>query len=175
MTAPPRLRKFALTAHVTSSVGWLGAIASSLALGIAGVVSDDPLTVRGAYVTLELVGWYVLVPLSAASLLTGLVSSLATTWGVFRHYWVVAKLVINVFAGTVLLMYMQSLDHLAWVAAEAASGDLAGVKSSSPMIHATVALLLLATATVLGLYKPRGLTRYGWRKQRERHDVGAVT
>jgi hypothetical protein len=28
MTMTPGLRKFALTAHVTSSVGWLGAVAA---------------------------------------------------------------------------------------------------------------------------------------------------
>ena len=169
MTMTARPRKLALTAHVVSSVGWLGAVASSFVLAVAGVVSDDPQTVRGAYVTLELLGWYVLVPLSLASLLTGLVSSLGTTWGLFRHYWVLAKLVINVFATVVLLMYMQSLEYLARLAAQTSStGDLAELRSGSPVLHAGAALLLLLLATVLGLYKPRGLTRYGWRKQQER-------
>ena len=104
MTLGPRRRKLALTAHVSSSVGWLGAVATSLALAVAGLVSENAETVRGAYLNLELVGWYVLVPLSLASLVTGLVSSLGTSWGLFRHYWVIAKLLINVFATVVLLM-----------------------------------------------------------------------
>jgi hypothetical protein len=37
MAMTPRLRKFALTAHVTSSVGWLGAVAAFLALAVAGL------------------------------------------------------------------------------------------------------------------------------------------
>ncbi|MDQ4098058.1 MAG: DUF2269 domain-containing protein [Actinomycetota bacterium] len=164
----PRLRKLALTAHVSSSVGWLGAVAASLALAVAGVAAEDPVTIRGAYVSLEVLGWYVLVPLSAASLFTGLVSSLGTTWGLFRHYWVLAKLAINVFAGIVLLMYMQSIDYLARVAsASASTADVTGIRGSSPVLHAAGALLLLVIATVLGLYKPKGLTRYGWRKQHE--------
>jgi len=172
MTMAPGLRKLALTAHVTSSVGWLGAVGSSLALAIAGLTSEDPQTVRGSYVTLELVGRYVLVPLSLASLLTGLISSLGTTWGLFRHHWVVAKLVINVFATIVLLMYLQSLGYLARLAAQTSpSGDLAGLRRSSPVLHAGGALVLLLVATVLGLYKPRGITRYGWRKQQERRRV----
>ncbi len=32
----PIVRKFALTAHITFSVGWLGAVAGFLALAIAG-------------------------------------------------------------------------------------------------------------------------------------------
>ena len=169
MILRPRLRKLSLTAHVTSSVGWLGAVASSLALAVAGVVGEDAQTVRGAYLTLELLGWYVLIPFSLASLLTGLVSSLGTTWGLFRHYWVVAKLVINVFATLVLFMYMQSLESLADVAARTSSTvEVADVRSWSPVLHAGGALLLLVVATVLGLYKPRGVTRYGWRKEQER-------
>ena len=128
---------------------------SSLAIGIAAMTSDDGEIVRAACGILELVGWYVLVPLSVASRLSGLACSWSTTWGVFRHYWVVAKVVINVFAVVVLLMYMQTLAHLA---------DSAE-RSGSPALHAGAALVLLVVATVLGMYKPRGLTRYGWRKQ----------
>jgi hypothetical protein len=165
----PGLRKFVLTAHVTFSVGWLGAVAGFLAVAIAGLTSQDPQIVRAAYLTMELTGWFVLVPLSLASLLTGLVQSLGTTWGLFRHYWVLAKLVINVFASIVLLMYMQTLDYFADVAAETtlSSGDLSGLRSPSPVLHAGLALLLLLVATTLAVYKPRGMTRYGQRKQQE--------
>jgi len=175
MTMTARPHKLALTAHVVSSVGWLGAVATSLALAVAGVVSEDLQIVRSAYVALEVLGWYVLVPFSVASLVTGLVSSLGTTWGLFRHYWVLAKLVINVFASIVLLMYMQSLEYLAGVAAQTSSaGDLAGLKSASPVLHAGAALLLLLLATVLGVYRPRGLTRYGWRKQQAGRPAGVT-
>ena len=160
----PGLRKLALTAHVTASVGWLGAVAGSLALAIAGLASQDPETVRAVYVALELTGWFVLVPLSLASLLTGIVESLGTKWGLFRHYWVLAKLVVNLLATIILLLYTQTLSTLADVARNTpgASGD------PSPVLHAGAGLLLLLGATVLAVYKPRGLTRYGRRKQRER-------
>lgn len=42
------LRKLNLTAHVTSSVGWLGAVAGVLVLSIAGQTSHDPEVVRAA-------------------------------------------------------------------------------------------------------------------------------
>ena len=174
MPMTPRLRKLVLTAHVTSSVGWLGAVAVSFALGVAGLTSQDAQTVRdGAYLTLELTGWFVLVPLSLASLLTGLVQSLGTTWGLFRHYWVLFKLLINLVASIVLLLYMQTLSYLAGIAAETtlSSGDLAELRNPSPVLHAGGALLLLLVATTLAVYKPRGMTRYGQRKQHERRRV----
>ena len=179
VTMTPRLRKFALVAHVTFSVGWLGAVAVSLALAIAGLNSRDSQMVRAAYLTMKLIGWFVLVPLSFASLVTGLVGALGTTWGLFRHYWVLVKLGMNVFASIVLLLYMQTLGYLAGAAAETtlSTGDLLGLRNPSPVLHSGAALLLLLVATVLGIYKPQGMTRYGRRKlheQRTRRDRAGV-
>jgi hypothetical protein len=168
----PSLRKLALTAHVIFSVGWLGAVGSSLALSVAGLTSQDAQVVRGAYLTMELTGRFVLVPLSLASLLTGLLQALGTRWGLFRHYWILVKFVMNVFATIVLLLYLQTLSYLAGAAAEASSsGDISGLRSPSPVVHAGAALLLLLVATTLSVYKPRGMTRYGWRKQDEQRTV----
>jgi uncharacterized membrane protein len=163
----PWLRKLALTAHVTASVGWLGAVLAFLALSIAGLTSQDPQIVRGAYLVMELTGWAVLVPLSLASLLTGLVSSLGSSWGLFRHYWILFKLAINVVATIVLLLYMQTLASLADAAAATtlSSNELRRLNNPSPTLHAAAALLLLLVATALAIYKPRGMTRYGQRKQ----------
>jgi hypothetical protein len=47
------LRKFALTTHVTSSVGWLGAVGAFLALAIAGVGSENAQIVRSAYLAMH--------------------------------------------------------------------------------------------------------------------------
>lgn len=174
MTMPPRLRRLALTAHVSASVGWLGAVVAFLALSITGLANDDAQTVRGAYLAMEATGWYVLVPLSLASLVTGLISALGSRWGLFRHYWVLAKLVINLFASAVLLMYMQTLDELADTARLTTPADeiLHGLRIPSPVLHAGAALVLLLIATMLAVYKPRGMTRHGQRKQHERRTLG---
>lgn len=166
MIMSPRVRRFALTAHVVSSVGWLGAVAVALALAVIGLTSRDAELVLSTYLVLEPIGWFVLVPLSVASLLTGLVQSLGTKWGLLRHYWVLTKLAINLVASVVLLMYMQTLGSLADVAAATASGaDRAALSSPSAVLHAGAALVLLLAAAALSVYKPPGLTRYGWRKQ----------
>ena len=170
MTLDPATRKLTLTAHVASSVGWLGAVVTFLALALAGLVNDDADTVRSACIAMESIGWFVLVPLSLASLLTGLIQSLGSAWGLFRHYWIVFKLLINVAATIVLLLYMQTLDHFARVAAVApASPDVPdALRSPSPLIHSVLALLLLLVATVLAVYKPRGLTPWGQRRLAQR-------
>jgi len=166
MLMPPRVRKFALTVHVTASVGWLGAVIVFLALSVVGLTSQNAQTARGAYLVMEPAARFALLPFAFASLLSGLIQSLGSTWGLFRHYWVVFKLVINVFGTLVLLMYMETFRFMASAAADPAA-DLVMVRSESPMLHATLALLLLLIATVLAIFKPRGMTPYGWRRQQE--------
>ena len=73
-------RKLNLTAHVTSSVGWIGAVAAFLALAIAGLTSHDAHMVRVAYPAMELIARFVIVPLALASLVSGLIQSLGTPW-----------------------------------------------------------------------------------------------
>ncbi|MEJ7704410.1 MAG: hypothetical protein WKF47_12395 [Geodermatophilaceae bacterium] len=128
------------------------------------MTSRDPRVVRGGYLILELTGWYVLVPLAFASLLTGLVQSLGTSWGLFRHYWVLFKLLMNLFATGVLLLYMQTLSFQSGLAADAtASGAELSVLRRSPtaVIHASGAMLLLLVAVTLSVYKPRAMTGTG--------------
>ena len=160
---PSGLRKLALTAHVTASVGWIGAAVAFLALAVVALVADDPQTVRGAYLVMEPAAWAVLVPLAVASLLTGVVSSLGTSWGLIRHYWVVVKLVITAFATAVLLMYMETFAYLADRAADPGL-DLPAVRNPSPALHAALALMVLLVPMVLSVYKPRGVTPYGQRQ-----------
>jgi hypothetical protein len=131
MAMPPRLRKLALTAHVTCSVGWLGAVAGFLALAVVGLTSRDAQTVRGVYLVMEPTAWIVLVPLSVASLLTGLIQSLGTPWGLVRHYWVLFKLLITLVATAVLLMYIETFRVMADVAADP-SADIRVVRNVSP-------------------------------------------
>jgi hypothetical protein len=79
MTQP--IRKVALVAHVTTSVGWFGAVAAFLALAIAGVTTRDAEIVRAAYLAMHLTTWFVIIPFGVASLITGVIDSLGTTWG----------------------------------------------------------------------------------------------
>jgi uncharacterized membrane protein len=164
MTLTPGLRKFVFTAHLISSVGWIGAVAAYLALVVAALTSEDEQTVRAAFRAMEL-SYYVLVPLAVAALLTGLVQALGTTWGLFRHYWVVFKLVLTVVATTVLLLHQPAVNALAEAAADTDRTDLPG--AGGELLHAGVGLLVLLTTAILGVYKPRGMTQYGRRKQTE--------
>jgi hypothetical protein len=161
---PPRLRKFALTVHVVSSAGWIGAVAAFLALAVTGLSSDDEQLVRGVYRATELITWYVLIPLSFVSLISGIVQGLGTPWGVLLHYWVVVKLVLTVVATVVLLLQVEPIVYIGGLAEETTleTAKLDDIRSSL-VLHATGGLLVLLGAAVLSIYKPKGRTRRGLR------------
>jgi len=169
MTMPPRVRKAMLAVHIASSVGWLGAIGAYIALNVPVVAGGDEQLVRAAHLMMKTVAWYAVVPLAITSLATGVVQSLGTPWGLFRHYWVLISLFMTTFATVILLLHMGDIDALAARAADP-SADVSGLHGD--LFHSVGGLAILLVPLVLNLYKPRGLTRYGWRKQQEQRGAG---
>jgi hypothetical protein len=163
----PGLRKFALALHLTLSVGWIGAVAAYIALDVAAAISEDAQTLRTAYLGMELIARYVIVPLALASLLTGLVMSLGTKWGLFRHYWVLISLLLTTIATVVLLAETRTISHFADIAVDpTTSGDDLRALGST-LVHSVGGTVVLLVILVLNIYKPQGMTRYGWRKQQQ--------
>jgi hypothetical protein len=157
------LRRAALAVHVITSVGWIGTAAAYLVLGVTAGFSDQAQTVRAAWIAMELIGWLVIVPLGCLAFLTGLVMSLATRWGLIRHYWVLIALVLTSLALAVLILHMPSVSA---TAATARTGDdRAVVQLGGDIVHPALGLIVLVVVAVLNLYKPRGLTVYGQRQR----------
>lgn len=106
-----------------------------LALGVAAVTSDDTALVAAVYVTMNWAAWVVLVPLAGASLVTGVVQSMVSPWGLLRNYRVVVKLVLTTGATGVLLAYTQTLATFADVAGRIplTDGDLG--RPEQPVCH----------------------------------------
>jgi len=168
---PPSVRKLVFTTHITASVGWIGAIVGFLALAVVQLSSQNALMVRGTFLSMDVIAWVIIMPLALVSLFTGLILGLFTKWGLLSHYWVLAKLLINLLASIIVLMYVQSLSPLASLAAAStvSGAELLSLRGSDSVMHSGAALLALLVATLLSVYKPRGMTRYGQRKQDEQH------
>ncbi len=145
----------------------MGAVGVFLALAVVGLTSGDQATVRGSYVAMDAATQYVIVPLALASLATGIVQSLGTTWGLFRHYWVLVKLVVSTVATVVLLLQVTTIDRLADAAARGPlARDELRPDRTSMVVHAGIGLLVLAVPMVLSIFKPRGVTPFGRNKER---------
>lgn len=162
MTLSAQWRKLVLFLHVTSSVGFAGGVAAFLALAVTGATTPDSALAEGAYIAMRVVTWDVVLPLALASLIIGVVQSLGTPWGLFRYYWVIIKLALTLVAIAVLMLQTQTVDALS---AAARAGDLASYSGArfSMVLHGGGGLAVLLVATILSIYKPRGLTSYGAR------------
>lgn len=160
-----RFRKLTLLTHIIFSVGWFGAIAAYMALAIAGLVRHEDRIVRAAYLSMNLIGWFVIVPFSLAALLSGLLQSLSTQWGLFRHWWIAVKLVLTVVAVIILLRHMEAVSRLARMAAEATPfGGGFRAQQIALLVHPSGGLLVLLAAMTLSVFKPWGMTPYGRRR-----------
>lgn len=162
----PALRKLNLTAHIVFSVSWIGAAFAFLVLSIVGLTSKDWTTVSGAYLSTNLICLYSIIPLSLMALATGLIQSLGTRWGLFRHYWVSVKLVLTTLSVAVLLVHQfAAVAKAAKLVSEGAAGTLSQAdlgRVGFVLVRASgLGIVVLLAVTVLSVYKPWGLTPYG--------------
>jgi uncharacterized membrane protein len=164
---PPAIRKVALAAHLTVSVGWVGAVAGYLALDVTVATSHDPQLVRSAWIAMGLIAWWAIVPLALTALLTGLVMALGTKWGLVRHWWVLISFVLTVVATVVLLSETRVISGSAAIAADPSTSAEELLTLPSTLPHSVGGLVVLLVIQVLNVHKPQGMTRYGWRKQQE--------
>jgi hypothetical protein len=164
------VRKLVLLAHVLSSVGWTGAVAAFLALALTGLMSPNDQTARAVYIAMEPVTSWIIVPFAIASLVTGVLLSLGTGWGLFRHYWVIFKLLISSISLPLLFLHTGIIHR---VAAAAMIGGISQADLRQDRIHLVVASIAslgaLVGATLLSVYKPKGLTDFGWRPESAAH------
>ena len=164
MTFSNTMRKFVLLAHVTTSVGLLGAVACFLLLSIFGIVSSNVQLVQASYLLLMPLTSYLILPLVVASLLIGIISSLGTPWGLVRYYWVAAKLLLTAVTLIVLLLQMKAIAELSAIAAARMVTDMDMGLRLRMIIHAGGGLGVLLLIMIFSLWKPKGITPFGQRQ-----------
>jgi hypothetical protein len=162
-------RKLVLTIHITCSVAWFGAITAFLVLAVAGLGAGDGNTARGLYMSMQLIATTALVPFGIAAFASGLIESLATPWGLVRHYWVIVKLLLTLVCLGLLLLHARVITFLASVAGDPGSSlNAYPALRAQLVVDSSAALAALAVTIVLAVYKPRGTTAYGWRRAQTR-------
>ena len=160
---PPRVRRLVLTAHIATSVAWMGAVLAYVGLDVTASTTQDVDRARAAYVAMDITATSVIVPLAAVSVVIGIINARGTPWGLFRHSWVLVKLLLTLVATAVLLAESRTIEALAAAARDGQDPRML----PGTLVHSIGGLLVLLVIMVLSVYKPRGMTRYGWRKQQE--------
>ena len=147
--------KAALTAHVLASVGWFGSAVVVAFCGITAATTSDPALAPALHRAMQASLW-VTIPAGLLAFASGVLLGLGTTWGLVRHWWVVAKLAIN------LVVVVTDLVVVAPVVRDA----VAGLPPERALYGSTIAhCVMLAVATALSVFKPRGRTPRGRRAQ----------
>ena len=161
VTMSPRTSKVMLTTHITFSLGWIGTIAAFLALAITGLIGNEQV-IQGCYISMEIIAWFVIVPFCFASFITGVIQALGTSWGLFKHWWVFAKLVLTIIATLILMLHMQPISYLSEVASQNvfALDELRTLRVRI-IADAAAAILVLVAITTVSVYKPWGKIQFG--------------
>lgn len=157
----PKLNRAMLTTHITVSVGWFGAVVVFLVLAITGIASANMQLARSSYLAMELSGWFVIVPFCIASLVTGVIQAVGTKWGLLKHYWIVLKLALTLFATIALLLHMKPIGDLSLAASSSVnfSNALPNLKLQI-VANAGAAFLLLLAIITISVFKPWGKTKW---------------
>ena len=149
---PRRARAALLVVHVIASAGWLGLDGALVALEVTGLHSADPAVRAGVVAAMAVIACRVLIPVVCVSLCSGLALALGTSWGLARHWWLVAKSgIAAVLTATGVALTLPRLSELL-------AGEGEPVQALT-LATRSVALALLLTATGLSVVKPWGKTR----------------
>ncbi|HET6859811.1 MAG TPA: DUF2269 domain-containing protein [Streptomyces sp.] len=151
---PRPARRAILVAHVTVSVAWLGLTVGLLALGVTAYTTASASTTQAAYSAMKVFSDWLLVPVALLSLVTGLVLSLGTPWGLAKHRWVWTKFWLTLVTGAATIFALRPSINVA---------ALEGVPDSSLIAAPTVASAAYFFMTAISVLKPWGLTRRGRR------------
>jgi hypothetical protein len=167
--ASPRAYKVLLTAHIITSVGWLGVVFAKLVLALTAATAASPDVSAILLVALDAVN-AAFAPASTGAIVSGVLLSLGTRWGLLQHHWVVAKLVLTVGVFGTAVQVVPRIVGLA--VAEPTLFGLPWGPAALLAFAAAIHLLMLGAATALAVYKPWGKTWLGRRDDARRRPAG---
>ncbi|QOV38554.1 DUF2269 domain-containing protein [Streptomyces ferrugineus] len=153
-------RRAALVVHVVASASWLGLTVGLLALAITAGATGSAVTVEASVRAMKLFADWLLLPVAFLTLVSGLVLSLGTQWGLARHRWVYVKFWLTL-ATTAATAFALRPGLGTTVSAVAAGEPLPD--PGDLMMGPIVSLSAYVFMTVISVLKPWGLTRRGRR------------
>ncbi|MGW6566978.1 DUF2269 domain-containing protein [Streptomyces sp. NPDC054975] len=147
-------RRALLVVHVSVSVAWLGLSVGLLTLGTTAYTTGDPTLTEAAYRAMKVFADWLLAPVAVVTLVSGLVLSLGTPWGLARHRWVWIKFWITLATATATVFALRpEIEHAA----------ASGVADASLVAAPTVSTAAYLFMTAISVLKPWGMTRRGRR------------
>ncbi|WP_298561487.1 DUF2269 domain-containing protein [Streptomyces luteogriseus] len=151
-------RRTVLVVHVTVSASWLGLSLGLLALGATAASTGSAVTVEASVRAMKLFADRLLLPVAFLTLLSGLLLSLGTKWGLARYRWVYTKFWLTLATTTATVFALRPGVNSA-VTAVAAGGPLPD--AGDVLFGPVVSLSAYVFMTAISVLKPWGKTRRG--------------
>jgi hypothetical protein len=155
----PAARNTVLVLHVIMGISWMGVDIALFALLMTARTTHDASLVVSGFNAIGVIVPLAVPPLSLGILGTGLILGLGTRWGLIHYWWVLVKLLLS--------MIMTALVYLSLLPAIRGTAILSDLTLSADAVRASlgplptmlmfppiVSFLMLATATILSIFKP---------------------
>jgi hypothetical protein len=148
--------------HAISGIGWMGVDIALFLLLWNARTTTNAIEAITAYTAVSLIVPTAVPPLCLGVLATGLLLGWGTPWGILRHWWVFVKLllavVMTILVFRALVPAVQTMPALGNFATADAVRAKLGPLGIQLMFPPAVSFVLLGIATVLSMFKPKGLT-----------------
>ncbi|GHH70103.1 membrane protein [Streptomyces sulfonofaciens] len=143
---------------MAASVSWLGLTLGLLALGVTAATTRSPAVAEASYRSMKVFADWLNIPIALLSLVSGVVLSLGTPWGLARHRWVLTKFWMTLAATGLTIFALR--PEITRAAQQAVAGRQV-TQASDLIVAPSVALVTYAFMTAISVLKPWGLTRRG--------------
>lgn len=151
-------RRASLVVHVAVSASWLGLTLGLLALAVTATTTRSAVTAEASVRAMRLFADRLLLPLAFLTLLSGVLLSVGTSWGLARHRWVLTKFWLT----------LVTTAATAFALSPGVNSSLAGLTAGGPppgpgdlLPGPVVSLGAYVFMTAISVLKPWGLTRRG--------------
>ena len=91
-----RQKRWLLSAHILCAVAWLGAALCSLIFSLTALFTIDAHLLNATYVFADILDKAILRGGAIGALITGILLSVLTQWGLIRFYWIIVKEIVSV-------------------------------------------------------------------------------
>lgn len=157
----PSWKKAMLGLHLTFTGILLGCTAVIVVLVIASLATEDEDVLRASYTVMHLLATSSIRASSIGTVVTGVILSVFTHWGLLRYYWIVYKIIMTALSVAVGVVgfYYWSLNGVTMIAEEGmrALDDPAFVMNNQQLwLGLVFQVLSLVSMVFVSVFKPWG-------------------
>jgi len=156
----PPVRKLVLLLHIMSAGIWLGLDVAMAVAVFTALSTDDTALAAALFQGLETITVAPLLIAGLSCLVTGLLLGWGSKYGVFRYWWVLIKLLLNVILTVLVLVALRGgVQEVGAFGARLAADPTATAELRNIVFPPIVSPTALTAAMLLAVFKPWGRIR----------------